>query len=256
VKQYVQFVVCALVMLLALYPFGCSIASPEVRVSPSAAAPAGGVGRPSVIYVTDFYLDPASIQEAQKPAQMLGKRSGPLSGIRSDIKSLRRDDPAGKAQDLMNLLAETITKELAKAGYRAERLPNRSGLRAEYFPQGVTLPTTGWLLFGRFEQVVENKPAVEATVGFGKGAGEVTIEVEVSDLAGDPRSAFLTIGSQSGAHKRPGGLVTMNPYAMAAKFVLSRGETEKDVKREGAAIAQSLISFIEHGPEKKVPSEP
>jgi hypothetical protein len=256
VKQFIRRSLSALVTLLAVYLFGCSSASPQVQVSPSAAASAGGVNRPSIIYVTDFYLDPASIQEAQKPTEVLGKRSGPLSGIRNEIKNIRGDDPASKAQDLVNLLAETITKELSKAGYRAERLPNRSGLRAEYFPQGVTLPKAGWLLFGRFEQVVENNPAVEATVGFGKGAGEVTIEVEVSDLAGDPRSPFLTIGSQSGTHQKPGGLVTMNPYAMAAKFVLSRGETEKDVKKEGAAIARNLITFIEHGPEQKAPSKP
>jgi len=103
---------------------------------------------------------------------------------------------------------------------------------------------------------VENQPGVEATVGFGKGSGHVSIEVAVSDLAGDPRAPFLTIGSESGRHQTPGGLVTMNPYAMAAKFVLARGETEKDVKKEGAAIAQNLIKYIEQGPEKKDPSAP
>jgi hypothetical protein len=45
----------------------------------------------------------------------------------------------------------------------------------------------------------------------------------------------------------PGGLVTLNPYAMAAKFVLARGETERDVKAMGAAIAKALVQYLRDG---------
>jgi hypothetical protein len=48
----------------------------------------------------------------------------------------------------------------------------------------------------------------------------------------------------------PGGLVmNKNPYAMAAKFVLSRGATERDVKQEGVAIANNLLAYINGGGE-------
>ena len=227
---------------------GCSSASPSVNVTESVPSPAGGVKAPSVLYVTDFYLDPASMEEAEKPTQRVGRPGGPLKRIRSGVEGLRGEGPQSKAEELVSVLSETITKELSDAGYHAQRLQNRSGLRAAYFPENVVLPQEGWLVTGWFARVLENQPAVEATVGFGKGAGQVTIEVEVSDLAGDPRSPFLHIGSESGQHKRPGGLVTMNPYAMAAKFVIARGETEKDVKEEGASVARCLIQYIKGEP--------
>jgi len=49
----------------------------------------------------------------------------------------------------------------------------------------------------------------------------------------------------------PGGLVTMNPYVMAAKFVMNkRNGTEKDVKSLGAEIAKSLCQYIQQGAPK------
>jgi hypothetical protein len=95
--------------------------------------------------------------------------------------------------------------------------------------------------------VQEGNRVQEATVGFGAGSGKISIEVVVSDLAGDPRQPFLCIGSDNAKHRMPGGLVAMNPYAMAAKFVLARGGTERDVKAMGSAIAQCLVQYIRGG---------
>ena len=83
-----------------------------------------------------------------------------------------------------------------------------------------------------------------SAVGFGHGAGEVEIGVVVYDLAQDSRNPFLYLGTETGQRLKPGGLVTMNPYAMAAKFLLARGATEKDVKEQAKAIARNLLQFI------------
>jgi hypothetical protein len=88
----------------------------------------------------------------------------------------------------------------------------------------------------------------EAAVGFGTGSGKVAIEVVVSDLAGNPRQPFLHIGSANAKHRMPGGLVTRNPYAITAKFVLARGETERDVRAMGSAIAKCLIHYLQSDP--------
>lgn len=233
---------------------GCSSDAPSVSLSPSVAPSADGVKRPSVVYVADFYLDPAAIeQQPQKPGENLRGPGGRLKSLRNDLKGLRGEDPADEARELIGLLSETIAEDLKKTGYRAERLPSPTGLRTGSFPTDVVLPKDGWLVTGWFAKVVENQPAVEATVGFGTGAGLVSIEVEVSDLAVDPRTPFLAIGSHSGRHQKPGGLVTMNPYAMAVKFVRARGETEKDVKKQGAAIAQYLITYITGGGGEEAP---
>jgi hypothetical protein len=69
--------------------------------------------------------------------------------------------------------------------------------------------------------------------------------VVVSDLASDPAQAFLVMRSGSRAKKAPGGLVTMNPYVMAAKFVINKRQgMEKEVKSLGQQIAKSLAEYI------------
>jgi hypothetical protein len=146
---------------------------------------------------------------------------------------------------------------LRSQGLRAEPLPN---VAADYGPEQVTgklqfqpnaapLPKEGWLVTGWFEKVEEGHAAIEATVGFGKGTGQATADVAVSDLAQDPAQMFLVVGSGSRAKKMPGGLATMNPYVMAAKFVIAKRQgMEKDVKNLGTQIAKSLVEYIKHPP--------
>ena len=231
---------------------GCSGAGggkSTVTVSTSTAgtksdSPARVTPVPSVIYVSDFYLDPQMITPTPG---VMGDREGPASRVRGNLKGLRESDPASKARDIVKTLGVTITRELQQAGYRAEHRPGVSGLRQEFFPTNADLPKDGWLLGGWFEHVQEGNRVEQATVGFGQGSGSVSIEVIVSDLAGDPRKPFLFIGSENGQHRMPGGLVTMNPYAMAAKFELARGQTQRDVKTMGSAIAKTLIQYLEQG---------
>jgi hypothetical protein len=220
-------------------------AKPTVTTSPTGTASA--VKAPSVIYVTDFYLPPGLIQQSQTLPEKVGLGGGPVSRIREDVRALRGDDPESKAKKLVKTLGETITSSLNKAGHHAEYRPNASGLRADFFPSAANLPKEGWLLGGWFERVQEGNRVAEAAIGFGAGSGQVAIEVAVSDLAGDPRQPFLFLGSENAHQRMPGGLVALNPYAIAAKFVLTRGETERDVKAMGAAIARSVAQQIEAG---------
>ena len=44
--------------------------------------------------------------------------------------------------------------------------------------------------------------------------------------------------------------VTHNPYAMAAKFVMSRDSSEKDIKRAAGEIAQRLRKLADAQPAK------
>lgn len=249
---------CLLLGLAALV--GCATATKApVKTTSSLVAAPGGEGmtatnarpRPSVIYISDFYLDPDSLHAAPRLARKDGIVGSRLDRVRGTAEELRGDDPASRARKLIQVLSETIVKELNQAGLRAEYAPNRAGLRKEFHPADATLPGAGWLVGGWFVNVQENNPAVEATVGFGKGAGEVEIAVVVYDLAQDPRNPFLYIGTETGQRVKPGALVTMNPYAMGAKFLLARGATEKDVKQQGKAIARNLVQFINQGPSER-----
>ena len=83
-----------------------------------------------------------------------------------------------------------------------------------------------------------------AMVGFGSGSEEVKVQVEVYDLAKDPNSPFLVYGAGEEGRKGPGAVAFRNPYAAAARYVLSRRATEKDVKL-GNQIAADLVKISE-----------
>jgi len=210
-----------------------------------------GTNAPSIIYVTDFYLPPEMIQQAQTLAERLGVGGGGIAGLRQEFRSIRGDDPVDKAKELVKILGQTIASDLNKAGYSAQYRPNKSGLRQEFFPADADLPKKGWLMGGWFEQVQEPNRAEEAAVGFGAGSGKVSIQVVVSDLATNPREPFLFIGTQNGQERMPGGIIARNPYAMAAKFVLERGQTERDVRAMGSAIAKTLVQYLQDGAAQK-----
>ncbi|MGH7133594.1 MAG: DUF4410 domain-containing protein [Phycisphaerales bacterium] len=225
-----------LISLAALAPGACS---PKTTVEPTPLAKSGRVHNPSIVYVTDFYLDPSEMSHDHSPLPR-----GPLRGA---VDELRGEDPKTKAAKYVRLLSETITDDLNAANIRAEYRPSATPLRAEMVPANANIPSSGWIVGGWFSRVNQENRALESTVGFGSGGGQVEIEVVVSDAAVDPRAPFLVIGSESAAKMMPGGLVTKNPYAMAAKFVLSKGDGERDVKAQGHAIAQDLIRYITTG---------
>lgn len=42
----------------------------------------------------------------------------------------------------------------------------------------------------------------------------------------------------------PGAVITMNPYVAAAKFVMSRSASEKDVEHTAAKIAAEIVKRV------------
>lgn len=207
---------------------------------------------PSVIYVADFCLDATQIEQKT----MLGVERPGLLANRPHL--LHSNDPDAKSQKLTNVLSDSIVKHLKSKGLTAEYLPSvlpdckseAVGLM-QFAPGSVPLPKAGWLVLGWFEKVEEGQAAVEATVGFGAGAGKAQADVAVADLAHNSGQPFLILGSGSRTRRMPGGVVTLNPYVIAAKFVIERRKgTEKDVKNLGTAIAKSIVQYIEHGPEQ------
>jgi hypothetical protein len=239
-------VICTAVLLSAIFLF------PAIAPAQSASAPDGSIPdsepkapataikpppRPEIVYVTDFFLDPTGIDK-EKIIQREGR-------VRRGRKS--DDDPVAKAKKLVAVLSQSIVDGLVGGGQKAVYLPGIEGNTKAFPPSGVVLPKAGWLVGGWFVKVDEGNRALEATVGFGAGSGQVEIEVVASDLAVNPSAPFLDIGSESKTKVRPGGLVFMNPFTMAAKFVLSKGATEKDVKQQGAAIAEKLVAYINTG---------
>jgi Domain of unknown function (DUF4410) len=181
------------------------------------------------IYVHDFLFDAQNL----KPDEgLLSRREGPVGRLLQGLKPSQ--DPAAKAQQLVELLSNTIVAEL-----------NNTGIRASRLEPGAFTPQDGLLVGGEFLEVDEGNRMRRAMVGFGAGSEEVKVQVEVYDLAKDPSTPFLVYGSGEEGRKGPGAVAFRNPYAAAARYVLSRRATEKDVVKLGNQIAADLVKISE-----------
>lgn len=190
---------------------------------------------PQVIWVADFALDVAAVKEDSGPLGGGGLlKGGPVQRLNP---LHRQETPEATARNLVERLAEALTQNL-----RDNQLP------AKRLLPGGPAPAKGWLINGRFLEVDEGNRLRRAVIGFGSGATDMEIEVDVTDRSSHPGSPFLLLGSTTGSGKGPGAAVTLNPYVAAAKFVLAKNATEKDVTHAAAAIAAEIVKYVKtHG---------
>jgi hypothetical protein len=224
-------------ILFAVFCVGLALAGCAGRPAPVRDAIVGGAkvqhetkqpppqaALPRVVYVADFGLD-AHAQEAG---------SGGLQRPRLADIALETRDPAQQAARIVDLTAQSLTDDLNRAGVPARRLPT-----------GAPLPNAGWLVRGVFTEANEGNTMRRAVVGFGAGSPQMEVQVGVSDLANQPDAPFVILGTATDPERLPGGLVTRNPYVVAAKFVLEKGAPERDVKAIAQAIADKIVELHE-----------
>jgi hypothetical protein len=190
---------------------------------------------PEVIYVADFAIDTSEVKEDSG----ILREGGLLRGSRVQrLNPLhRQESPEETAKRLVQLLGDSLTQDLKNTGLPARRL----------LP-GQPLPPKGWMITGEFLEVDEGNRLRRAVVGFGYGASEMQIEVNVSDMGAHSGSPFLVLGTATGSGHRPGAAVIPNPYVAAAKFVLSKNASEKDVSTAASHIASEIVQYMKaHG---------
>ena len=190
----------------------------------ASSATATLVANPRPVVVQDFAFDVAQLHTEQG---LMANREGPAKRVLGGLRG--EETPAQKAARLAGLLSETIAKQLTDM-----KIPARRAART------APLPAEGFVVGGQFVQVDEGNRLKRAVVGFGAGATEAMVQVEVYDLAQSRDQPILVYGTGTGSKPMPGGVVSMNPYAMAAKYVMSRNATEKDVRSLGKQIAKDL----------------
>ena len=222
----------AVVSLLA--SAGCQSTSTGIASKPTATN-ATLVAKPRPVVVHDFAFEVAQLQTEEG---LLSSRQGPAKRLREELRPA--ETPAQKAARLSGLLSETIATELA-----ALKIP------ATREPPGAPLPGDGLAVEGQFMQVDEGNRLKRAIIGFGAGATEVLVQVAVYDLSQSREQPILVYGTGTGSKPVPGAVVTLNPYAMAAKYVLSRNATEKDVRKLGKQIANDLAQVEASGIPKR-----
>lgn len=220
---------CRLVGLLA----AVLIIAPICRAQESASPRAAGqlilspADKHKVIYVSDFELDPANFK--QDEGGITGKGSvlpPPPPGL--PRLGRKPQDPADEAKKLVRLMSQSLVSELDKAGFTARRLSATE-----------THPAQGLILSGVFTEVDEGNHMRRALIGFGSGASKMALYVTVTD-ASQPDLTLYELSAEKSSGKKPGAVITLNPYVGAVKFVMTKNAPEKTVKKTASLIAAEL----------------
>ena len=70
------------------------------------------------------------------------------------------------------------------------------------------------------------------------------VQVGISDLQSDTsRVPFAIFGTLKDPSKLPGAAVTKNPYVAAAKFVMEKSATSRDIQNTAGEIVDELLKF-------------
>jgi hypothetical protein len=239
--------VTAVAAIVVVASIGCSLGQAKRELAGGATATGEqvldtGAPPPRAVYVADFAVDPGAIKPAsglvsevgdsvgeavQERPRLLGLGSGGILGRR-----LSSDTPTPEA--VVNTLATSITDALNE---------QHLGFPAERIPPGAPLPSSGWVITGRFVSVDPGNRAERAVIGFGTGAATTEVLVIVDRLGPGTSTPVLQFGTQADSGKMPGAAVTMNPYVAAAKFVLGKQATTRDVQAMGKEIAKQIADY-------------
>ena len=219
-----------LFIMLATLGLGCQSTKKitgGVNIGQEQLIGTGATELPGMIYIKDFQLDSANYQGDQG---ILNRR--PL-GSRL-LNRGNRNDAGEKSATLVNSLSEALVSEFNDKNLPAQRFGSFDN----------SLPNNGWLVSGMFTEVDEGNRLKRAVIGFGQGSTQMTVQVGVSDLASkNPQAPFIIFGTIKDPGKIPGAVVTMNPYVAAAKFVMEKNASGKDVKNTAKQIVAEILKY-------------
>jgi Domain of unknown function (DUF4410)/Bacterial extracellular solute-binding proteins, family 3 len=162
--------------------------------------------------------------------QVLG--GGPARALIDQVKSAT----GMQRSQVVDLMSSSLVSDL-----------NRGGVKAQRLAAGQSLPKNGWLVRGIFTEVEQGSRILRSQVGFGAGATDLAVLVNVSDLKRGKPESFYRLETQAGSRKMPGAapmaIVTKNPYVAAAKFVMSRRDLPKNIRQTAQTIADQIIRW-------------
>jgi hypothetical protein len=194
-----------------------------------AADPAPFPSPAPVVYVADFDLDVANVKPDSGPGSRLRRFGGILpSGPLRESK-----DPQTHAKEIVAEMANYLTDDLKKAGVDARRIP-----------PGQALPTVGWQIRGVFLSVDEGNRLQRAIVGFGAGQSNFQVAVSLDDLS-NPNLPPLYEQTEEGTSKdKPGAVIKLNPYVVAAKFVMAGQDEKSTIKNTAGQISDAVVAKL------------
>jgi Domain of unknown function (DUF4410) len=211
---------------------GCSGLGGSAKVTSTQTVTTAPQPKPTVIYIQDFDLLAENIQN--EPG-LLGSGRGRQGPIRRRLSGTD-NDPAARARELVNLMANSLLKDLNKAGFSAVRLES-----------GAPLPTQGWLLRGVFNEVQEGNRLQRAMIGFGVGKTDLQVVTGLDNLAKGPPKPLYTIDTEATSSKMPGAAPTivLGPWGATARFVMAGQDLDKNVEQTAASITAEITKHLQ-----------
>ena len=219
--------------LLAAITVLCGPGCKSARVTSERELTPMPAAKPVVVYVTDF-----EIGAVQHEDGLLSGRSGPLGRIGQRLSGAS-SDPVARGREIVDLMADSLVKELSRSGFNVSRLP-----------AGRAVPAGGWLVRGLFTEVQEGNRLRRAMIGFGSGQTDVQVITTVDDLSQGPPRPMYEVATDASSGNKPGAAPTLvlTPYGAAARFVMAGGDLDKNVKQTAASIAAQMTRRIRQAP--------
>jgi hypothetical protein len=132
-------------------------------------------------------------------------------------------------------MSDSLVSDFQKAGYIAQRVA-----------AGSESTGAGYLVKGVFTEVDQGNRVRRAVIGFGAGEVNMQLYVNVSDAA-HPQENLYTIDKDDTSGKKPGAVITMNPIAAGAKFVMEKNASDKVVKKTAKQVSDEVVQKINAG---------
>ncbi|MFM0035420.1 DUF4410 domain-containing protein [Paraburkholderia strydomiana] len=215
-RRFLQFTVVA-ACLSAATPLSVAAAD-----SVPFAAPA------PVVYVSNFDLDVANIAPDSGPGQRVRRLRGLLPA--GPGPEGQEKNPQEHAARIVNEMADALTEDLKKGGVDARRIA-----------PGQPSPTAGWQVRGVFLSVDDGNRLQRAMVGFGAGQNDIQVAVSCDSLGAADLPPLYQAVEEAGSKTMPGAAIKLNPYVIAAKFVMASGDESKTIRKTAQEIADAVI---------------
>ncbi|WP_027801104.1 DUF4410 domain-containing protein [Paraburkholderia dilworthii] len=184
-----------------------------------------------VVYVSDFELDVANVAPDSGPGQRVRRLRGLLP---SGPGPLGHDtNPQEHAKNIVDEMAEALTADLRKGGVDARRTAS-----------GQTLPATGWQVRGVFLSVDDGNRLRRAMVGLGAGQNDIQVAVSCDSLASANLPPLYEAVEEADSKHAPGAAIKLNPYVIAAKFVMASGDEKKTIRKTAQQISDAVIARL------------
>ncbi|MFM0639026.1 DUF4410 domain-containing protein [Paraburkholderia metrosideri] len=200
----------------------------------SAAADSAPFAAPvPIVYVSDFELDVANVKPDSGPGQRVRRLRGLLP---SGPGPLGEDkNPEDHARNIVNEMADALTADLKRGGVDARRVA-----------PGQPLPAMGWQVRGVFLSVDDGNRLRRAMVGLGAGQNDIQVAVSCDSLGTADLPPLYQAVEEADSKGKPGAVIKLNPYVIAAKFVMASGDEKKTIKKTAQEISDSVIARL-HG---------